>query len=240
MPRRPFEFEGGNGGILQEVEGRIVFHQRLYVRYCKRALDVLCSAVGIAALSPVFLLAACCVKLSSRGPAFYRQTRIGKDGRQFQILKFRSMVVEAEKRGLAITVSGDRRVTAVGKLLRRYKVDELPQLWNVLCGEMSLVGPRPELPIYVAAYTPEQRRVLSVRPGITDPATLAYRNEEEILADRDDPEQFYRAQVLPDKLERNLAYLQRISFGGDLRILFETVASSFLPSRKTQGKNYSD
>ncbi len=213
--------------------------QGFYARYFKRALDVSCSVLGMAVLAPVFLIAACCVKVSSRGPIFYRQTRIGKDGRQFQILKFRSMLVGAEKIGLGITVSGDRRITAVGRFLRHHKVDELPQLWNVLCGDMSLVGPRPEVPVYVAAYTLEQRRVLSVRPGITDLATIAYRYEEQILADHDDPERFYRTQVVPDKLVRNLVYLDGVSLGGDLRIIFETVASLFFPWSKPQIQSHS-
>jgi lipopolysaccharide/colanic/teichoic acid biosynthesis glycosyltransferase len=149
------------------------------------------------------------------------------------------MLVGADKIGLGITVSGDRRITAVGRFLRHHKVDELPQLWNVLCGDMSLVGPRPEVPAYVAAYTLEQRRVLSVRPGITDLATIAYRYEEQILADHDDPERFYRTQVLPDKLVRNLVYLERVSLGGDLRIIFETVVSLFFPWSKPQVQSHS-
>jgi lipopolysaccharide/colanic/teichoic acid biosynthesis glycosyltransferase len=146
------------------------------------------------------------------------------------------MVVDASKRGLGITVSGDSRVTRVGGFLRRYKLDELPQLWNVLCGDMSLVGPRPELPIYVAAYTPEQRVVLAARPGITDPASLAYRHEEELLAGHHNPAEFYRLRVLPDKLARNVRYIQRISLKGDLRIIVETLVSSFFISAE-QKKN---
>jgi lipopolysaccharide/colanic/teichoic acid biosynthesis glycosyltransferase len=202
----------------------------IYPTYGKRALDVFASAIGLLILSPLLLAIACGIKLSTAGPVFFRQIRIGQDGRQFQILKFRSMVVDASKRGLGITVSGDSRVTRVGRFLRRYKLDELPQLWNVLCGDMSLVGPRPELPIYVAAYTPEQRLVLSARPGITDPASLAYRHEEELLAGQTNPEEFYRCQVLPDKLSRNVRYIRRISFKSDLRIILDTLASSFLMS----------
>jgi lipopolysaccharide/colanic/teichoic acid biosynthesis glycosyltransferase len=173
---------------------------------------------------------ACCIKLTSRGPIFYRQIRLGKDGRQFQILKFRSMAADGSKTGLNITIAGDVRVTAVGRFLRRHKVDEIPQLWNVVRGEMSLVGPRPELPVYVAEYTPEQRKVLSVHPGITDPASLVYRHEEEILADHEDPEKFYRTHILPDKVARNIAYLQKITLRSDLRIISNTISSSFLSS----------
>jgi lipopolysaccharide/colanic/teichoic acid biosynthesis glycosyltransferase len=180
----------------------------------------------------VFALAACCIKLTSPGPVFYRQLRIGRNGRPFQMLKFRSMVISAESIGSRITVSGDRRVTAIGRFLRRYKIDELPQLWNVFRGDMSLVGPRPELPTYVSSYTREQLRVLLVRPGVTDPASLAYRWEEEILANSDDPEEFYNAHVLPDKLAKNLAYLGTISLAGDLRLICETITLVFTPSRQ--------
>lgn len=196
----------------------------------KRALDVFLSAVGLLLLSPLLAIIACCIKLDSPGPALYRQIRMGQGGHPFQILKFRSMVVEASKKGPGITVSGDGRVTRSGTLLRRYKLDELPQLWNVLRGEMSLVGPRPELPAFVAGYTPEQRLVLCVRPGITDSASLAYRREEELLAHHQNPELFYRSHVLPDKLARNLRYIRRISLKSDLWIILETLFSSFFIS----------
>ncbi|SRR6266581_1251327 len=198
----------------------------IYATHGKCALDVFLSAIGLLILSPLLVIIACCIKLTTPGPALYRQIRIGQDGREFQILKFRSMVVDASKRGLRITVFGDSRVTRAGRFLRRYKLDELPQLWNVLRGDMSLVGPRPELPIYVAAYTPEQRFVLAARPGITDPASLAYRHEEELLAGHQNPEEFYRSQVLPDKLARNVSYIQTISLKGDLRIILETLVSA--------------
>ena len=203
----------------------------IYAKYGKRALDVLfvCNRFAdfIAAARNHRLLHKVGYTLAQ---CFYRQIRIGQDGRQFQILKFRSMVVDAPKRGLGITVSGDSRVTPVGRFLRRYKLDELPQLWNVLRGDMSLVGPRPELPIYVAGYTPEQRLVLSARPGITDPASLAYRHEEQLLAGHLNPEEFYRSQMLPDKLARNACYIHEISLKGDLRIILETLISSFVSS----------
>ena len=234
MSHRLLEHESRRGGLLRASRLRVAFSQSFYVRHGKRALDLVSSALGLIALSPLFVLVSCCIKLTTRGPVFYRQVRLGKDGRKFRILKFRSMVADASENGLGITVSGDRRVTAVGRFLRRYKIDELPQLWNVLHGDMSLVGPRPELPIYVADYTVEQRLVLSVRPGITDPASLAYRHEEAILAGQEDPEQFYRTQILPDKLTRNLAYLRRVSFCCDLRIVSETVAWSFLSSDRAQ------
>ncbi len=232
MSIRLLDRQGRQGGFLRDVEESAAFPKGFYAKYGKRALDVLSVTLGLIALSPVFALVACCIKLTSRGPVLYRQVRLGKDGRQFQILKFRSMV-DASENGLGITVSGDRRVTVVGRFLRRYKIDELPQLWNVLHGDMSLVGPRPELPIYVADYTPEQRLVLSARPGITDPASLAYRHEEEILAGQADPEQFYRTKILPDKLARNRAYLEKITLQNDFRIIVKTISSSFVLAEKT-------
>ena len=224
----------GQGGLGLDAEQHFAFTRSFYANYGKRALDILSATAGLILLSPVFGLVACCIKLSTRGPVLYRQLRIGKDGRPFQILKFRSMVMQASKTDLGVTVDGDPRVTAIGKFLRRYKVDELPQLWNVMGGDMSLVGPRPELPLFVAEYTPDQCMVLSARPGITDPASLAYRHEEKILGDQSDPEQFYRTQILPDKLARNMAYLQKITLRNDIRIILKTVSSSFWLSGKTQ------
>ncbi len=210
-----------------------MFTNGFYANYGKRALDILAATAGLILLSPVLGLVACCIKLTSRGPAFYRQVRIGKGGRPFQILKFRSMTMQTSNRDLKITVAGDSRVTPVGRFLRRYKVDELPQLWNVIRGDMSLVGPRPEVPVYIEGYTREQRMVLSVRPGITDTASLAYRHEEEILANQGDPEQFYRTQILPDKLARNRAYLEKITLQNDIRIIVKTISSSFVFAEKT-------
>ena len=196
-----------------------------YVSGGKRAVDIFVSAAGLLMLSPVFAMAALGIKLTSRGPVLFRQTRIGREGRPFSIFKFRSMYVGDGARRSAITVAGDDRITPVGKFLRRFKLDELPQLWNVLRGDMSLVGPRPEVPFYVAHYTPEQRVVLSVRPGITDPSSLAYRREEEVLAAASDPEHFYRSCIMPDKLARSSAYLQNITFHDDVRIVLKTIIS---------------
>jgi lipopolysaccharide/colanic/teichoic acid biosynthesis glycosyltransferase len=198
-----------------------------YATYGKRALDIFGSASGLLTISPVLAIVALSIKLTSRGPVFFRQNRIGRKGLPFKVLKFRSMYLGADQNGAAITVAGDDRITPIGKFLRRFKLDELPQLWNVLRGDMSLVGPRPEVPLYVAHYTPEQRIVLSVRPGITDPSSLVYRREEDILATASDPEKFYRTRILPDKLARSNAYLQNITFYGDVRIIFKTIISSF-------------
>jgi len=200
----------------------------LYVKCGKRVFDCISSAAGLIALFPLFTVVAVCIKLTSRGPIFYRQTRVGMEGHLFQIVKFRSMSKISSHIPPSVTVSGDRRITQVGKFLRRYKIDELPQLWNVLRGEMSLVGPRPELPKYVKDYSPEQKQVLCVRPGITGPASLAYRHEEEILSRYADPEQAYRMRILPHKVALNLKYLPEISFLNDLRLIFNTLNRSFL------------
>jgi lipopolysaccharide/colanic/teichoic acid biosynthesis glycosyltransferase len=200
----------------------------IYTRFGKRLLDVLASAIGLVFLSPLFAFVGCWITLDSPGSVFYRQIRVGKNGRAFRILKFRSMDSVASAAPAGITVSGDARVTRSGRFLRRFKIDELPQLYNVLSGEMSLVGPRPELPQYVALYSSDQKQVLSVRPGITDPASLAYRHEEDILSSSENPEAFYRNRVLPDKIDRNLAYIQTISCVNDLSIIFQTIFHSFL------------
>src|SRR5258708_10456978 len=197
------------------------FANGFYANYGKRALDIVAATAGLILLSPVLAIAACCIKLTSRGPVFFRQIRIGQGARPVQILKFRSMTSQTSNRDLKITVAGDSRVTPVGRLLRSCKVDELPQLWNVIRGDMSLVGPRPEVPFYIEEYTPEQRIVLSARPGITDLASLAYRREEEILAGQADPERYYRTKILPDKLARNRVYLEKITLQKDIRLIVD-------------------
>jgi len=195
----------------------------------KRALDITCSAIGLLALSPVLLAVAVLVRLSSKGPVFYCQGHVGRDGKIFQIVKFRSMRDSPNGNGAVITSAGDARVTTVGRLLRWSKMDELPQLWNVLTGDMSLVGPRPEHPKYVKDYTDEQRLVLAVRPGITDIASIVYRNEEAVLAGSSDPEWFYCEVILPHKLSLNLEYVADISLVRDLRLVLETIKSLFAP-----------
>lgn len=189
----------------------------------KRAMDIVLSAVGIAVLSPVLLLIALAIVIDSRGGVFYRQVRVGRNGREFRIFKFRTMVSDADKRGLLITVGADSRITRVGKILRKTKLDELAQLFNVLKGDMSFVGPRPEVPRYVAMYTPAQRNVLLVRPGITDYASVAYRDENDLLAGADDPERVYIEEIMPAKLELNRQYLSQIGVLTDLKLIFSTV-----------------
>jgi len=188
----------------------------------KRAFDATVAAVGLVLTSPVVAVAAVVVKLDSPGPAIYRGPRIGRDGKPFHIYKLRTMRVDAASQGAAVTGAKDPRVTSVGRLLRRTKLDELPQLLNVLRGEMSLVGPRPEAPDFVKHYTAEQQMVLSVRPGITGLASIAYLDEEEILGEGD-PERRYIDSVMPQKLALELEYVRSASFGGDLKILARTV-----------------
>ena len=189
----------------------------------KRAMDILLSACALAVLWPLLLLIALAVVIDDPGPVFYRQVRIGRDGKPFRIFKFRSMVTDADKKGLAITVGHDNRITRVGAILRKTKLDELAQLLNVLCGQMSFVGPRPEVERYVKLYTPYQWQVLLVRPGITDYASIAYRNENDLLADADDPEKMYIEQIMPDKIELNMKYLREISPLADIRLIFKTI-----------------
>ena len=191
-----------------------------------RLLDVSISLLGLIILSPVMLIIAVVVKCSSRGPVLYRARRVGKDGRLFHLYKFRSMVADAADRGPRVTGSGDPRVTAVGRLLRRTKLDELPQLFNTLVGDMSLVGPRPEDPGYVNLYSAEQLQVLRVRPGITGAATLLHRHEEQMLTGPDWDET-YRREILPAKLRIELEYLSRRTLPGDMRILAQTASALF-------------
>lgn len=188
----------------------------------KRIFDVTASGLGLILLSPLFLIMAIWIKADSPGPVFYRQTRVGRGNRDFRLFKFRSMKVGADKKGL-ITVGGhDPRVTRSGYYIRKYKLDELPQLINVFKGDMSLVGPRPEVRKYVDLYTPEQLHVLDVRPGITDLASIRYRNENELLAQACDPEQYYREVVMQDKLRINSEYMADRSFFKDIKIIFLT------------------
>lgn len=192
----------------------------------KRAFDFTAALIGLVVTSPVVLVAMIAVKLGSPGPAFYSGPRVGRNGALFKIHKLRSMRAGADTAGPAVTAGDDPRVTGVGRLLRGTKLDELPQLLNVVKGEMSLVGPRPEHPDYVKHYTADQRRLLTVRPGITGPAALAFINEEEELRGGH-PESTYLEEVLPKKLALELQYVDRATFRSDLAILFKTAALVF-------------
>ncbi len=181
------------------------------------------SGIGLILLSPLFLILAVWIKLDSRGPVFYRQVRVGRGNRDFRLFKFRSMRPGSDKKGL-ITVGGhDPRVTRSGYYIRKYKLDEFPQLINVFLGDMSLVGPRPEVRKYVDMYSPQQMEALSVRPGITSLASIRYRNENEILAKADDPDRCYIEQVMPEKLAIDLEYVKRANLLTDIRLIFSTL-----------------
>jgi lipopolysaccharide/colanic/teichoic acid biosynthesis glycosyltransferase len=192
----------------------------------KRAFDIAASGLGLIVVSPLLVITALAIKLDSAGPVFYRATRVGKNGQLFRLIKFRSMVAGADRQGPGITVAGDARITQLGAFLRRSKLDELPQLWNVLVGQMSFVGPRPEDPRYVELYTEEQRRVLAVRPGITSPASLAYRHEERILQG-DNWEQHYIEEVMPAKLAIDLEYVHHTTLWQDISIIGKTLVAMF-------------
>ena len=188
----------------------------------KRFFDLVASGLGLLVLSPLFLILAVWIKCDSKGPVFYRQVRVGRNNWEVRLYKFRSMRVGSDKRGL-ITIGGhDPRVTRSGYYIRRYKLDELPQLINVFVGDMSLVGPRPEVRKYVDLYTPEQIHVLDVRPGITDLASIRYRNENELLEQVDDPERYYVDEIMQDKLRINLEYVAHHSFATDILLIINT------------------
>lgn len=188
----------------------------------KRLFDIFASGLGLLFLSPLFLVLAIWIKLDSKGPVFYRQVRVCRSNKDFRIFKFRSMRVGADKQGL-ITVGGhDPRITRSGYFIRKYKLDEFPQLINVFIGDMSLVGPRPEVRKYVDMYTPEQMHVLDVRPGVTSLASIRYRNENELLDKAENPDQFYIDVIMQDKLAIDLEYVRNASFWYDIKLIFRT------------------
>ena len=207
----------------------------------KRAFDLFWSLLGLALLWPLLLLLALLVRLGSRGPVIFWQTRVGYRGRPFRLWKFRTMVPNAESGGVLLSVAGDPRITRVGRWLRTLKLDELPQLINVVAGQMSLVGPRPEVPKYVARYTEEQRRVLDLVPGITDVASLRYRDEEELLAGTVDPELTYVASIMPEKIRLNLEYAARASRWSDVVVIVKTLFHlAPLRMKRRHAKGYVD
>jgi len=195
----------------------------------RRSIDVVLASIILVLAAPVFLIIAISIRLDSRGPVLYKALRVGERGQLFFLLKFRTMIVEAAKVGPPITVNGDSRITAVGKLLRRTKLDELPQFWNVLVGEMSLVGPRPEDPDIVNRYTPAQREILSYRPGITSPASLLYSNEAAYLCEQN-WETVYATEILPRKISIDLEYLKERSIWKDFVQVVRTAVYIFNPS----------
>ena len=195
----------------------------------KRITDIFISLFGLIILSPLFLILAILIKTESPGPVFFRQVRVGKDEIKFQIFKFRTMKINSENNGPKITVKDDKRITPLGNYLRKYKLDELPQLINVLFGDMSLVGPRPEVPKFVALYPdPIKKKVFSVRPGITDPASIIFRNENELLAQIPDPEKYYTENIMPEKLRYYVEYIENRNFLLDFNIIVSTLKSVFV------------
>lgn len=188
----------------------------------KRLLDILSSSIVLLVLLPVWLVIALLIVMESKGGVFYKQVRVGKDNRDFFLYKFRTMRVGSDKKGLLTVGERDNRITRVGYFLRKYKIDEFPQLLNVIKGDMSIVGPRPEVRKYVDLYTPEQMKVLSVRPGLTDLASIKYVHENEVLAASYNPEQTYIDEVMPAKLDLNLQYIATQSLMGDIRLIFNT------------------
>lgn len=193
----------------------------------KRLFDFVASSIGLLILFPFFILIALLIKVDSPGPVFYLQERVGKNRVLFKLFKFRTMRVGSDK-AAAITIGArDSRITQIGFWLRKFKLDELPQLINVWKGEMSLVGPRPELKKFVDLYTPDQLQVISVKPGITDYASIQFKNENELLEGKADPIDFYIREIMPVKLELNLKYIQRQSFWLDIKIIFQTIFSIF-------------
>lgn len=194
----------------------------------KRLFDIVCSFLGLLILAPVFLVIILLIKLTSEGPIFFRQTRVGQHQKLFQIHKFRTMIVNAEANGLKITIGRDSRITWIGAILRKTKLDELPQLIDVLLGDMSLVGPRPEVPEYVKYYSAEMKAVVfKVKPGITDKASIEMIDENEVLSKYNNPEQAYIEHLIPLKLSYAVRYVNEHSLAGDILIIFKTIAKIF-------------
>lgn len=196
-----------------------------YENLYKRAFDLSAAIMGLIGLAPLLILLALLIKLNSSGPVFYRGVRVGRGGKPFRILKFRTMVQRADEMGGASTPDDDPRVTKIGYILRKYKLDEIPQLFNILSGEMSLVGPRPQIPWAVERYTEEERAILSIRPGITDCASLRFRDEGKILQGSIDPDQEYFNKIHPEKIRLSLEYLHQRSFWLDIKILAQTIVA---------------
>lgn len=195
----------------------------MFNKIIKRIFDFIASFLGCIILIPIFIIIAILIKLDSKGPIFFKQKRVGQYGKEFEILKYRTMIVDAEKVGKQITVGNDSRITRIGKFLRKYKLDELPQLFNVLIGDMSLVGPRPEVPKYVKLYNEKEREVLNVKPGITDFASIEYRDENEILGTVENPEEYYINVIMKHKLQLNLKYISSNNIFLDIKIILKTL-----------------
>lgn len=192
-----------------------------------RFFDILFSLIGLAIISPLIILLSIAIKIESKGPVFFKQIRIGLNGNPFKLYKFRSMYENSERKGQITIGSNDKRITRVGRFIRKYKMDELPQLFNVFKGDMSLVGPRPEVPKYVEKYSEYQMRVLSVRPGITDYASIYFSNENDILAHKDNPEEYYVKFLIPQKIRLNMIYIKNYNILVYFKIIFTTIRKIF-------------
>ena len=199
------------------------FMQKVYIKVIKGVFDRFCSLIGLVLLSPIFLFIAVAIKVNSPGPVFFCHERIGLNGQPFGLYKFRSMIQDAPQRGPSVTKGGDLRITTVGRFLRKYKLDELPQLLNVVLGHISLVGPRPEVKEYVDLFWKDYQHILTIKPGITDYAALEFRDEEELLSKYEDLKRGYVSDVLPRKIELYKQYVERVGFVEDIRILFRTI-----------------
>ena len=202
--------------------------------FIKRTFDIFCSLLALVLLSPLLLVTALLVKVQSEGPALFRQQRVGRYGRHFTIYKFRTMVLKHE--GSSVTVKGENRITPIGARLRKWKIDELPELWNILVGDMSFVGPRPDMPDYSERLTGEERNILTLRPGLTSPASLKYSREEELLADVDDPQKYFDDVIWPDKTRMNLEYVRTRSFLRDIELIILTTQGLLKKPEKKGGR----
>lgn len=206
----------------ENIDFDALLKKKIFSLFLKRTFDIFASFFGLLVLSPILIVIALLILLTSSGGVFFKQVRVGRKGKEFRIFKFRTMVKDAESKGMQITVGNDSRVTTIGKFLRKCKLDELPQLINVLLGQMSFVGYRPEVPKYVAMYTDYQRNILRIRPGITDLASIEYRDENEVLEQSDNPEDTYVNDVMQKKLALNIRYMQEMGFWYDLKLIFKT------------------
>lgn len=219
------ETNAGSVAAIDDIDFDALMKKKRAALFFKRCFDIAASAVGLLFLTIPFLFIAIAIRCSSKGPVYFRQERVGKNGKTFRIFKFRTMVTDAEKKGMQITVGNDARITKIGALLRKTKVDELPQLINVLIGQMSFVGPRPEVPHYVEMYDERQRNILRIKPGITELASIVYRDENDILAQSDDPEKTYIEEIMPKKIELNMEYMQKMNVFYDIKLIFKTFAA---------------
>ncbi|MEG1536596.1 MAG: sugar transferase [Clostridia bacterium] len=201
----------------------VILKRKWFSRFCKRAFDICSSFLGLIILLPFFVIFAIMVATTSKGGVFFKQERIGRNGKPFKIIKFRTMTKNAESVGMQITVGQDMRITKVGKFLRATKIDELPQLFNVLFGQMSFVGARPEVPKYVAMYSDYEKNILKIRPGITELSSIVYRDEASALAEAECPEYMYVNEIMTKKLEYNLDYIEKLGLCYDIKLIFKTL-----------------